>query len=143
MLQDDARALHPVGALADNQVADDVERTPGILSVFSASFIAAHPDIGQAAEQRVQGCGSTSENRRDFGKTEFRHGWHVSVDAEQELWTQAARGIVVALVAWIGPLFVPALFVSESQLIQIDRIGRLLVVSVYLIVDGDAVPTRG
>src|SRR6266436_6937358 len=40
VLEDDACARHPVGALADDQMADDVERTPGIFSILSASFIA-------------------------------------------------------------------------------------------------------
>jgi len=48
ILQYDPHPRHPVGALPENQVAHDVERVPGIFS-----FVAAHPDIGQPAQQRI------------------------------------------------------------------------------------------
>src|SRR5579859_6711070 len=40
-LQDDPQPRYPVGALTDDQVADDVERAPCI-----SSFVAAHPRVG-------------------------------------------------------------------------------------------------
>jgi hypothetical protein len=81
VFEDDARAHHPVGALADDQVAHDIERTPGVscvasASVFNAPFVAAHPDVGHAAQQSVQGRGSARENCEGFGEGEFRRCWH-------------------------------------------------------------------
>jgi len=41
VLQNDPQPRHPVGALPDDQMADDVERAPGIFA-----FVAARPDVG-------------------------------------------------------------------------------------------------
>jgi len=40
---------HPVGALADDEVSNNVERAPGI-----RAFVCGHPPAGQAAEERIQ-----------------------------------------------------------------------------------------
>src|SRR5882757_9473089 len=46
VLKNDARPQHPVGALPDNQVAQDVERAPGVFPC-DASFVTLHPDVRQ------------------------------------------------------------------------------------------------
>src|SRR5258708_4809370 len=53
VFQDDPRPRHPVGALPDDQVPYDVERAPGVVCFVTASFVAAHPDAGQPAQQRI------------------------------------------------------------------------------------------
>jgi len=76
VLEYDARPRHPVGSLADDQVAHDVEGVPCV-----GSLVAANPDIGKPAQQHVEACGSTSENCEGLGQVEFRQGCHVHVDA--------------------------------------------------------------
>src|SRR6185503_8611433 len=49
LLQDDSRARYPVGPLAVNQVADDVEGTPGL-----AAFVRGDPAVRESAQQRVE-----------------------------------------------------------------------------------------
>jgi hypothetical protein len=70
-VQDDLHARHPVGTLADDQVAHDVERAPGLIS-----FAAARPDVGKAAQQSVQSGGRMGENGCGFGHAKFRQIFH-------------------------------------------------------------------
>src|SRR5690242_9547206 len=49
VLQDDSGACHPVAALAFDQVADDVEGTPGV-----GAFILMGPFFGEVAEEGVE-----------------------------------------------------------------------------------------
>ena len=86
VLQNDARSRHPVGALPGDQVTNDVERALGIFS-----FVAAHPDVRQSAQQRIQGYGS-AENCDGLGQVKFRHACHANADASLALWIRA-RGL--------------------------------------------------
>src|ERR1700676_5297420 len=45
VLQDDSQAWHPVGAFPVDEVAHDVKRAPRVFSIFTASFVAVHPDV--------------------------------------------------------------------------------------------------
>lgn len=68
ILEDDSRARHPVSALADDKVADDVVGAPGAIS-----FVAAHPGVGETAEEGIESCGSAGEESDGLGQVEF--GW--------------------------------------------------------------------
>src|SRR5271165_6381540 len=50
-LQDDPRPRNPIGALALNQMTDDIERGPGVFA-----FVCASPFVRQVAQQSVE-CG--------------------------------------------------------------------------------------
>ena len=50
VIEDGADARHPVGAIAADEVTDDVEGTPGIFS-----FVAACPGVGKAAQEGRRG----------------------------------------------------------------------------------------
>ena len=50
MLEDEFGSWHPVGVLAVNQVADDVERAPG-----GAALVRGDPVVREPAQQRVEG----------------------------------------------------------------------------------------
>src|SRR5258708_20546098 len=55
-LHDGCCPLHPVGAFAVNQMADDIEYGPGVFA-----FIAQRPCVRQIAQKRIEsggGCGS-------------------------------------------------------------------------------------
>src|SRR4051794_21744424 len=56
MLQDHARAGHPIGALAVDEMSDDVEGCPSALA-----FVGVRPRFGQVAEKRVEGAWSALE----------------------------------------------------------------------------------
>lgn len=71
VVENDSRARHPVGALADDEMADDVEGAPGIVS-----FVAANPGVGQAAQEGVEGCGGAGEEGDGLGQIEFGWGCH-------------------------------------------------------------------
>ena len=51
-LMDDSGARYPVGALAVDQVSDDVEGAPRV-----AAFVGCDPTLGQAPEERIDGRG--------------------------------------------------------------------------------------
>src|SRR5215467_15061563 len=51
-LQDSFGAGHPVGTLAVNQVADNVESAPGLFP-----FVAERPSLWQIAQKRIKGRG--------------------------------------------------------------------------------------
>ena len=87
VLKDDAEARHPVGALSGNEMAHDVVGAPGVFP-----FVVSDPDIGQATQQRVEGCGSASQKGGGLGEAEFSRGWHVLVDASGAGWTQGMEG---------------------------------------------------
>src|SRR5882762_8600084 len=82
MLEYDARPRHPVGALADDQMAQDVERVPCV-----GSLIAPNPDVGESAQQHVQACRCAGENCEGLGQAEFWNGRHAHVDASPTVWT--------------------------------------------------------
>ena len=65
MLEDDARPRNPVGLLAVNQVADDVERAPRL-----AAFVAEDEAVGQAAQERVERRRRPLEDGDAFGHHE-------------------------------------------------------------------------
>ena len=46
MLKDDPRSCHPVSLLTRNEVAHDIERTPGV-----CAFAAMNPELGQSAQE--------------------------------------------------------------------------------------------
>jgi len=54
--KDDFRAWEPVGALAVDEMADDVAGAPG-----AVTFVGAGPGIGKAAEERVERGGGAGE----------------------------------------------------------------------------------
>src|SRR5947209_18647576 len=57
-LQDHPRPRHPIGALAMNEVPDDIEGGPGILT-----FIAKRPSFRQIAKKRIERGRSASQER--------------------------------------------------------------------------------
>src|ERR1700733_2305353 len=87
VLQNDSHPGHPVSALPNDQVPDDIERAPAIFS-----FVVARPDVGQPAQQRIQACGSASQNRDGLGQIEFCQACHANLDAGPALWTQVKEG---------------------------------------------------
>src|SRR5438874_9743280 len=48
-LQDHPRPRHPIGALAVNEMSEDVERAPGFLA-----FVTNGPGFRQVAQQRIE-----------------------------------------------------------------------------------------
>lgn len=74
VFEDDPRARHPVGALADYEMTDDVVGAPG-----SFSFIAPNPGVGEAAQECVEGCGGAGEECDGLGQVEFRWACHDSM----------------------------------------------------------------
>src|SRR5579871_78606 len=66
MLQDRPYPRHPVSAVANNQVAHNIESAPRIFP-----FVAMRPDVGQSAQKRVQCCWSSGEKRNRFRHAEF------------------------------------------------------------------------
>src|SRR5438477_5921712 len=57
-LQDHLRSRHPVGALAVNEMSDDVERAPSFFT-----FIGERPGFRQIAQQCIESRGSASQQR--------------------------------------------------------------------------------
>src|SRR5438270_12120710 len=62
MFEDDAGAGNPVGAFANDQVADNVERAPCFFPFAGASFVGAGQSVRQTAQKSVQRGGSSGEN---------------------------------------------------------------------------------
>ena len=67
-LQQELRARDPVGAFSVNQMADDPEDGPGVLT-----FVAVRPGFGQIAEKGVERSGGAREERDGAGQVVF-HG---------------------------------------------------------------------
>src|ERR1700683_3982316 len=59
MLENDPHPRHPVVVLAVDQVADDVERAPGLLA-----FVDPRPRIGQIAQQSIESGRSVRKQRK-------------------------------------------------------------------------------
>ena len=59
-------ARHPVGALALNQVPDDIERAPGV-----GAFGAEHPWLRQIPQQSVENFGSSGQYGNGGREIEF------------------------------------------------------------------------
>src|SRR5438067_10056890 len=57
-LQDHPRPRHPIGALAMNQMANDIECAPSF-----ATFIAECPGFRQVPQKRIESGGDSSEKR--------------------------------------------------------------------------------
>jgi hypothetical protein len=90
VFEDDARPRHPVGALAYDKVADNVECAPGVIS-----FVGMSPDVGETAQQRIESCGSSGEKGDGVGEVELRrtrcvYGCHAYIDTWVTAGTQAA-----------------------------------------------------
>lgn len=62
VLEDMSHARYPVVALGQDHVAHDVVGTPGVFS-----FVATNPAVGQSAQERIEGCWRTSEQRDGVG----------------------------------------------------------------------------
>jgi hypothetical protein len=74
VLENDPGTRHPVGALSDDEMADDVVGAPGVFS-----FVAANPGVGETAKECVEGCGGTGEKCEGLGQVEFRWACHDSM----------------------------------------------------------------
>jgi hypothetical protein len=57
-LQDHLRPRHPVGALAMDEMTDNIECAPGI-----RAFIVRRPLVGKVPQKRIQGCRRALEER--------------------------------------------------------------------------------
>src|SRR2546423_13927644 len=57
-LQDHLRSRHPVGALAVNEMSDNIEGAPGFLA-----FVTNSPSFRQIAQQCIESHGSASQQR--------------------------------------------------------------------------------
>src|SRR5579864_277945 len=66
MLHDRPYPRHPVSAVRNNQMAHNIEGAPRIFP-----FVAMRPDVGEAAQKRVQCCWSACEKRNRFTQAEF------------------------------------------------------------------------
>lgn len=81
VLEQDSYARHPIDSLAGDHVAEDIVGAPGF-----ASFVAAYPKIGQAAEECGESSGRAGEECDGVGDAEFGlicHGFlvcHVLLD---------------------------------------------------------------
>ena len=64
-------ARHPVGALAVNQVPDDVERAPG-----AGALGCSDPGVGKTEQQRAENRGRPPQNRQGVVKLKL-HGFNI------------------------------------------------------------------
>ena len=69
VLEDGADAGHPVGALAVDEVGDDVEDGPG-----GVALVAVGPYFGEAAQEGVEGGGGAGEEGGGLVEV-LLHGW--------------------------------------------------------------------
>ena len=62
------QAGHPIHAFAVNQMADDVERAPGVFT-----FVSGYPRFRQITQKRIEGGRSVSEKRYRVLQVVFGH----------------------------------------------------------------------
>jgi hypothetical protein len=64
VLEDAARARHPVGFVGANQMPDNVGDSEGIFA-----FVAIGPAFGESAQERIESSGRALEKSDGLGKT--------------------------------------------------------------------------
>src|SRR5438067_2475602 len=67
-LQDHLSSRHPIGALAVNEMANDIERAPSLVA-----FIAERPSFRQIAQQHIESRRSASQKRYGVLQVMWHH----------------------------------------------------------------------